>query len=149
MEMKTEAKTIKLVVKTKKIIAIARGLNDDKFEDGFFNAVRENSIEKLANIIMILAETDDNTNPFETLDKVCDFLDEYMEATNKTYADIYMDIAKEINDKGFFSIKMKERELKNKVNDPLSSLNYEDVMKNAVEKMATQVIEDEFKGYKG
>jgi DNA-binding ferritin-like protein (Dps family) len=149
MDLKIKSKTIKLIVKTRKIIAIARELEDNKFEEGFFTAVRDCNIELLPIIIKILAETEDSKEPFETIDEVYDFLDDYMKESKKTYADIYMDVAKEINEKGFFSLKMTQEQLESKVNDVLLSVNYEGVMKDAIEKMATQIAEEEFKGYKG
>ena len=147
MELKVKSKAIKLIVKTRKIIAIAREFKDNKFEDGFFTAIRECNIELLTKIILILAETENDKNPFETLDEVCDFLDDYIEGTGKTYTDVYMDIAKEINEKGFFSVKMTEEQLQARVNDVMSSMNYEDIIKKSIEKMATEVVTEEFKGY--
>ena len=44
---------------------------------------------------------------------------------------------------------MTEEELQARMNDILSSVNYEDIIKNSVEKMATEVVTDEFKGFKG
>ena len=59
------------------------------------------------------------------------------------------DIAIAINEEGFFRTKMTEEELQARMNDILSSLNYEDILKNSVEKMATEVVTDEFRGFKG
>ena len=141
MELKTKSKTINIVVKTRKIIAIAKEFKDNKFEDGFFTAIRECNIELLARIIAILSAKD------EDIEEVYDFLDEYIAETGKTYTEIYMDIAKEINEKGFFSVKMTEEQLQARVNDIMSSMNYEDIIKKSIEKMATEVVTEEFKGY--
>lgn len=141
MDLKVKSKTIRLIVKTRKIIAIAKEFKDNKFEEGFFTAVRECNIELLAKIISILAETDEN------VDDVYDFLDDYIAETGKTYTDIYMDIAKEINEKGFFRTKMTEEGLQARVNDIMSSMNYEDIIKSSAEKMIADVVTEEFKGY--
>lgn len=141
MELKVKSKAIKLIVKTRKIIAIAREFKDNKFEDGFFTAIRECNIELLARIIAILSDKD------EDVEEVYDFLDEYIAETGKTYTEIYMDIAKEINEKGFFSVKMTEEQLQARVDDIMSSMNYEDIIKKSIEKMATEVVTEEFKGY--
>ena len=141
MELKVKSKAIKLIVKTRKIIAIAREFKDNKFEDGFFTAIRECNIELLARIIAILSDKD------EDIEEVYDFLDEYIAETGKTYTEIYMDIAKEINEKGFFSVKMTEEQLQARVDDIMSSMNYEDIIKKSIEKMATEVVTEEFKGY--
>ena len=141
MELKVKSKAIKLIVKTRKIIAIAREFKDNKFEDGFFTAIRECNIELLARIIAILSDKD------EDVEEVYDFLDEYIAETGKTYTEIYMDIAKEINEKGFFRVKMTEEQLQARVDDIMSSMNYEDIIKKSIEKMATEVVTEEFKGY--
>lgn len=144
MELKTEKKTVELIVKTRKIIEIANTLKNKKFEEVFFSSMRDCDIEALSKIIYVLAE--DKT--FKNSTEVYDFLDDYMAESNKTYDDIYLDIATEINEKGFFRVKMTPEELKNRVNDILSSVNLDGVVKNTIEKMATQVVTEEFKGYK-
>lgn len=144
MNLETKNKSVELVIKTRKIVDIANTLKNKKFEEVFFNAMRTCDLEALSKIIYTLS----NGKIFKNSTEVYDFLDEYMEESGKTYDEIYMDIATEINEKGFFRSKMTPEELKDKVDDILSSVNLDDVVKNSVEKMATEVVTAEFKGYK-
>lgn len=144
MKLETENKSVELVVKTKKIVDIANTLKNKKFEEVFFTAMRDCDIEALSKIIYTLSES----KVFKNSTEVYDFLDEYMAESGKTYDDIYLDIATEINEKGFFRVKMTPEQLKDRVNDILSSVNLEGVVKDSIEKMATQVVAEEFKGYK-
>jgi len=147
MKLETKNKSVELVVKTRKIIALAKLLKDDKFEDAFFKAVRDCNIELLAQIILILAESGENINPFNGIDDVCDFLDEYIAESKKNLSDIYFVITEAINEKGFFSSKMTKKDLQARIDDIMSSVNYEGIIKNSIEKMATEVVTEEFKGY--
>ena len=144
MKLETEKKSVELVVKTRKIVDIANTLKNKKFEEVFFTAMRDCDIEALSKIIYTLSEG----KIFKNSTEVYDFLDEYMAESGKTYDDIYLDIATEINEKGFFRVKMTPEQLKDRVNDILSSVNLEGVVKDSIEKMATQVVTEEFKGYK-
>lgn len=147
MKLDTKNKSVELVVKTRKIIAISKILKDDKFEDAFFKAVRDCNIEILAQIILILAENGESINPFNGIDDVCDFLDEYIAENKKNYSDIYFMITEVINEKGFFREKMTKKALQERINDIMSSVNYEDIIKKSVEKVAEEAVTEEFKGY--
>lgn len=145
MKLETSSKSVELVIKTKKIVSISNNLKNKKFEEVFFKSLMECDLEALSIIIFILAKDGNFKNSFE----VYDFLDEYKKESGKSYDEIYKDIAIAINEEGFFRTKMTEEELQARMNDILSSLNYEDILKNSVEKMATEVVADEFKGFKG
>ncbi len=145
MKLETSSKSIELVIKTKKIVSISNNLKNKKFEEVFFKSLMECDLEALSIIIFILAE-DGN---FKNSSEVYDFLDEYKKESGKSYDEIYKDIAIAINEEGFFRTKMAEEELQARMNDILSSVNYEDIIKNSVEKMATEVVTDEFRGFKG
>lgn len=147
MKLDTKNKSVELVVKTRKIIAISKILKDDKFEDAFFKAVRDCNIEILAQIILILAESGDNINPFEGIDEVCDFLDEYIAESKKNLSDVYFTITEAINEKGFFSSKMTKKDLQARIDDIMSSVNYESIIKNLAEKTIAEAVTEEFKGY--
>ena len=147
MKLDTKNKSVELVVKTRKIIAISKILKDDKFEDAFFKAVRDCNIELLAQIILILAESGENINPFDGIDAVCDFLDEYIEENKKNYSDVYFMVTEAINEKGFFSSKMTKKDLQARIDDIMSSVNYENIIKNLTEKAIAEAATEEFKGY--
>lgn len=149
MELKTSLKSVNLVIKTKKIVTISNLLQNKKFEEVFFSSMRECDIEALSKIIFVLAETEECKSAFTNSTEVYDFLDIYMAENNKTYDDIYMEIAEEINEKGFFRSKMTKKELNAKITDIMSSVDFDSIVKNSVEKVTAEVVAEEFKGYEG
>ena len=110
--------------------------------------MNEFDIEALSKIIYILAENEDKTSSFKNSTDVYDFLDDYMEENKKTYKDIFTEIAEEINKEGFFNSKMTKEQLKDKMSNPLSSMNMNEVIKNSAEKAIAKVAEQEFQGYR-
>lgn len=148
MILETKNKKINLVLRTRKIADIAKKLNGKNFEDVYFKAMNEFDLESLSKIIYTLAENEDKTNAFKSSTDVYDFLDDYMAENNKTYKQIFEEIAEDINEEGFFNNKMSKKELKDKMSNPLSSMNMNEVIKNSAEKAITRVAEQEFQGYK-
>lgn len=148
MILETKNKKINLVLRTRKIADIAKKLEGKNFEDVYFKAMNEFDLEALSKIIFILAENEDKTNSFKSNIDVYDFLDYYMAENNKTYKDIFEEIAEDINEEGFFNSKMTKKELKDKMSNPLSSMNMNEVIKNSAEKAISKVAEDQFQGYK-
>ena len=148
MILETKNKKINLVLRTRKIADIAKKLEGKNFEDVYFKAMNEFDLEALSKIIFILAENEDKTNSFKNSTDVYDFLDNYMEENKKTYKDIFEEIAEYINEEGFFNSKMTKKELKEKMSNPLSSMNMNEVIKNSAEKAIAKVAEQEFQGYR-
>ena len=148
MILETKNKKINLVLRTRKIADIAKKLEGKNFEDVYFKAMNELDLEALSKIIFILAENEDKTNSFKSNIDVYDFLDDYMEENKKTYKDIFEEIAEDINEEGFFNSKMTKKELKDKMSNPLSSMNMNEVIKNSAEKAISKVAEEQFQGYK-
>lgn len=148
MILETKNKKINLVLRTRKIADIAKKLEGKNFEDVYFKAMNELNLEALSKIIFILAENEDKTNSFKSNIDVYDFLDDYMEENKKTYKDIFEEIAEDINEEGFFNSKMTKKELKDKMSNPLSSMNMNEVIKNSAEKAISKVAEEQFQGYK-
>ena len=148
MLLETKYKKINLVLRTRKIADIAKKLEGKNFEDVYFKAMNEFDLEALSKIIYILAENEDKTNAFKNSTDVYDFLDEYMFENKKTYKEIFEEIAKDINEEGFFNSKMSQKELKDKMSNPLSSMNMDDIIKNSAEKAISKVAEEQFQGYR-
>ena len=148
MILKTKNKEINLVLRTRKIADIAKKLEGKNFEDVYFKAMNEFDLEALSKIIFILSENEDKTNAFKNSTDVYDFLDDYMEENKKTYKDIFEEIAEDINEEGFFNSKMTKKELKDKMSNPLSSMNMNEVIKNSAEKAISKVAEEQFQGYR-
>ena len=150
LELKTKSKSIRLVYRTKKIVDITNLLKGKNFDDLYFNAVNEGNLDALSKIIYEFAEDEAGLRAFKSSDEVYDFIDDYKEENNKTYGDIFVEIADSINDEGFFKSKMKEKELKDKMSNPFSGVNMTEVVKNSAEKAISKMAETEmFKGYKG
>ena len=96
----------------------------------------------------MLAENEDKTSSFKNNTEVYDFIDDYMAENDKTYKAIFEEIAEAINEEGFFNSKMTKKDLKDKMSNPLSSMNMNEVIKNSAEKAITKVAEQEFQGYR-
>ena len=77
-----------------------------------------------------------------------DFIDDYILENKKGYSQIFAEMAEAINEEGFFNRKMTKAELKEKISNPLSAVNMNDIIKNSAEKAITAVAEKEFQGYK-
>ena len=89
MILETTNKTIKLVLKTRKIVSIANLLQNKNFEDAYFKVLQTNDIEALSKIIFVIAEDEEGHNSFKSSLEVYDFLDDYMKEKDKSYKDIY------------------------------------------------------------
>lgn len=143
MILETKNKTINLVLRTRKILDIANSLKSKNFEKAFFKAVNEKDLDALSKVIYSLAEDDNKKHVFKNSEEVLDFIDDYKKENNKSYNDIYKEIAEMINEEGFFNYKMTEEELESMISNPLSQINLDELMKKAVEKAMVVVAETE------
>lgn len=144
MELKTENKTIVLVFTTRKIVNISNLLKGKSFEDLYFKAMNESDLDALSKIIYIFAENAENgTKSFTSSEEVYDFIDDYKKENDKTYEDIFKEIAEVINNEGFFKKKMNKKELAEKISNPLSGLDMNNVIKQSAEKAITKMAEQE------
>ena len=109
MELETKNKTIKIVLRTRKIVDITHKLKSKNFEEGFFKAVRDCDLDAISKIIYSLAENEEGKNAFETSSEVYDFIDEYKKEQEKSYEDILKSLTDEINSQGFFTKKRKKK----------------------------------------
>lgn len=145
MQISIKNKTINIVLKTKKIIDIANTLKEKNFEEAFFKAKNSTDLDALSKIIYTLAEDENGKKPFKTSSDVFDFIDDYKKEAGKTYIDMYNELTEYINNECFFNKKMTSEELEQKTNGLMSSINIENIAKNAIEK----VVEKEFQGFEG
>lgn len=149
MKLEINNKKVDLIFRTKNIVKVTKKLQGKNFEELYFNAVSENNVEALAEIILIFAEDVNSGLPaFKNADEVYDFIDEYMEQSKKSYQDIFGMIAESINEMGFFSKKMTTEELDNKMKNHMS-IDMNEIVRSSAEKAITKVAEQEFRGYKG
>ena len=149
MILETTNKTIKLVLKTRKIVSIANLLQNKNFEDAYFKALQTNDIEALSKIIFVIAEDEQPHKSFKSSLEVYDFLDDYMKEKDKSYKDIYKELTEVINDEGFFSEKRKKKDLEEMISNPLLTMNMNELVQKTTEKAISKMTEEEFQGFKG
>lgn len=143
MELKTEYKKINLVFTTRKIVNATRSLQGKNFEDTYFKAMSENDLDSLSKIIYTFAENEDGTKAFKSSEDIYDFIDDYKAENDKSYEDIFRELAEAVNDEGFFKKKMTKEELEQKISNPLSSINMDEVIKQSAEKAISKVAEQQ------
>lgn len=150
MILETKNKKINLVFTTRKIVNVSNILKGKNFEDLYFGAMNENDLDALSKIIFAFAEDEAGLKSFKSSDEVYDFIDDYKQENNKTYQDIFNEMAGIINDEGFFKTKMNKEQLQEKISNPLSGIDMNEVIKSSAEKAITKVAQEEvFKGYMG
>ena len=144
MELKTKNKTIVLVFTTRKIVNISNILKGKNFEDLYFSAMNEGDLNALSKIIFTFVEDKNGVKAFNSSEDVYEFIDDYKAENNKSYEEIFEDLAEVINKEGFFNKKMTKKDLKAKMSNPLSSVNMNDVIKSSAEKAIAKVAEEQF-----
>lgn len=143
MELVTKNKTIKLVFTTRKIVNVTNILKGKNFEELYFKIVNESDLDSLSKIIYAFAEDEAGIKSFKTSDEVFEFIDDYKEENNKTYNDIFNEIAEVINEEGFFKNKMTKEEMEEKISNPLSGINMETLIKTSAENAIGQLAQRE------
>ncbi len=146
MKLSIETKNVELVFTTRKIVNLTKELKEKNLEDLYFRIMNENDIEALARIIYVFAEDKDTgISAFKDINEVYEFMDNYMLSENKTYNEVFNEIAEAINEEGFFKTKMSKAELQEKISNPLLTLNMNEVIKTSTEKAIAKIAEAEFK----
>lgn len=148
MILETKNKTIKLVLKTRKIVDISNVLKNKNFEEAFTKAYAICDLEALTKMLYILAEDENEKNVFINSEEVYDFLDEYKQESKSTFVEIYKKIAEELNNEGFFKTKKTKKELEEMTSNPLSTINMNELMQKSTEKAMSKIAEEQFQGYK-
>ncbi len=143
MILETKNKKIKLVFTTKKIVNISNLLKGKDFEDLYFQSMNENDLDALSKIIFTFAEDEAGLKSFKSSEEVYDFIDDYKKENNKTYQDIFNEMAGIINDEGFFKNKMSKKQIQDKILNPLSGINMNEIIKLSTEKAITKMTQDE------
>lgn len=149
MILKAGNKTVELKYKTRSIVNLTNTLKGTSFEELFFKASSENNVEALSQIILEFAKDPDNgSRSFNNVDDVYNFLDDYMEDTGCTYQDIFANIAKSVNEAGFFNKKMSEEDLINKLETHFS-IDMNELVTKTAEKAMLELATEEMKISKG
>ncbi|MCI8470338.1 MAG: hypothetical protein HFJ35_02430 [Clostridia bacterium] len=148
MILETKNKTIKLVLKTRKIVDISNVLKSKNFEEVFTKAYAICDLDALTKILYILSEDENGKNVFTSSEEVYDFLDDYRKESKSTFVEIYKKIAEELNNEGFFKNKKTKKELEEMISNPLSTINMNELMQKSTEKAMSKIAEEQFQGYK-
>jgi len=143
MNLETKFKKIILVFTTRKLVLVSNMYKGKNFEDLYFKAMNEGDLEALSKIVYVFAENENGEKAFKTNDEIYDFIDDYRAENGKTYEDIFRELAEAINDEGFFKKKMTKEELNQKISNPLSSINMDEVIKQSAEKAISKVAEQQ------
>ena len=146
--LKVKEKEVVLNATMKKIVNFTKNEKIENLKDSFFKNMSRVNYEFLAKLILNLA--DDGAKKFNNdYNKIYDFIEEWGEENDYDYENLYQIIADEINTKSFFGKKMSEEEMKSIINDPLSNFDIDQVLNKTAEKVMGEIVEEEFKGYKG
>lgn len=148
MIIETKNKTIKLVLKTRKIVDISNVLKSKDFEEVFTKAYAICDLDALTKMLYILAENEEGKNAFISSEEVYNFLDDYRKESKGTLIDLYKKIAEALNEEGFFKKKKSKKELEEMISNPLSTINMNELMQKSTEKAMSKIAEEQFQGYK-
>ncbi|HIQ90999.1 MAG TPA: hypothetical protein IAB27_05195 [Candidatus Coprosoma intestinipullorum] len=149
MILKTENKTVELVPTTRKIVTMTKENKAKNLNEYFFSVVNDKNIEGLANIIYSFAENEDRKGkPFNNVYDVYDFIDTIRSEQNKSYNDLFNELGEAINEMGFFNEKMTKDQLKSAMDNPMAGLDMKKMISQSTEKAITDVVSEEFRGYK-
>ncbi len=144
MNLNLKNKKVELIFTTRKIVNLTKDIKEKNLEDLYFKIMNEKNIEALAALINEFAEnTDTGLKAFNNIEEVYEFMDSYMLENQKTYDDLFNEIAEAINEEGFFKSKMSKEELYQKASNPLLVLNMNEVIKTSAEKAIAKIAEVE------
>jgi len=149
MILETKNKKISLVYRTRSIVKVTNLLQGKNFEEIYFEALSQNNIDALSKIIFVFAENvDSGVSAFKNSEEVYDYIDDYMAENKKSYQDIFKEIAEDINNEGFFTVKRTKEEMEDKISNPLS-FNMDEIIKKSTEKAVQTIATEQFQGYLG
>lgn len=148
MILKTEKREVELRPTTRKIVRITEENKCKNLNEYFFSILSEKDIKGLATIIFSFAEPVGESKGLANLNDTYDLIDDLRIENNKSYEDLLKDIGEFINDMGFFNKKMTKEELKRMMNDPLVGFDMKKIINSSTEKAVTEVVANEFRGYK-
>lgn len=149
MKLEIENRKVELVYRTRKIVNITKELEVKNFEELYFEAFNKNDIGALAKMVYMFAEDMDNgLQAFKNEDEASDFIDDYKKVKEKSYQDLFKEIAEDINEQGFFTKKMTAEELQSRISN-LSSIDMNEIIEKSAGKAVETVATEIFKGYVG
>lgn len=142
-------KEFTLIPRTKNVVELTERLKAKNLNDLIFTGLADGNPKMLAELIKAFAEYEDGKATFTSINVVYDFIDEWKKANEKTIDDLYAEVAKVVNEMGFFKKKMTEEELEKALAQPAISINLQEIVANSVQTAMNEIAQEEFKGYKG
>lgn len=142
-------KEFKLVPRTRKVVDLTERLKTKNLNDLIFNGLNNGDLKVLAELLKAFAENEDGSSVFSSLNTAYDFIDEWMRENKQDYKELYKVVIGVTNEMGFFKEKMTEEELNSRIKNPIPIINIQELMNNSAQKFMDQMVEEEFKGYKG
>ena len=139
---------INLVPTTKKIVALTKKNGSKNMNEMFFNAIQDNNVEVLAEIIHAFAEDIDGKPKFKDIDEVYDFIDLVKKDGNNDYESIFKKVAEVINEMGFFVKKMTPEELTKVIETPYMNFDMTEIITQSTRDAMRDVVQEEFRGFK-
>lgn len=150
MEIILNEKKLTLNVSMKKIVAITKKHKGSNFKDLFFRMMNEVNFEFLAELINDIYVKDESDYNFNgDINKVYDFMEEYVAVEENDFEKLYNEIAEVINVKGFFGKKMTPEQLKAEIGNPLNGININQLVEESAQSVIKEVATEEFRGYRG
>lgn len=142
-------KEFKLIPRTRNVVELTERLKTKNLNDLIFTGLADGNPKMLAELIKAFAEYEDGKATFTSINVVYDFIDEWKRENEKTIDDLYAEVAKVVNEMGFFKKKMTEEELEKALDQPAISINLQEIVANSVQTAMNEIAQEEFKGYKG
>lgn len=142
-------KEFKLIPRTRNVVELTERLKAKNLNDLIFTGLADGNPKMLAELIKAFAEYEDGKATFTSINVVYDFIDEWKRKNEKTIDDLYAEVAKVVNEMGFFKKKMTEEELEKALDQPAISINLQEIVANSVQTAMNEIAQEEFKGYKG
>lgn len=142
-------KEFKLIPRTRNVVELTERLKAKNLNDLIFTGLADGNPKMLAELIKAFAEYEDGKATFTSIKVVYDFIDEWKRENEKTIDDLYAEVAKVVNEMGFFKKKMTEEELEKALAQPAISINLQEIVANSVQTAMNEIAQEEFKGYKG
>ncbi len=150
MEIIVNEKKLSINVSMRKIVDITKRNKGSNFKDLFFKKMNEVDFEFLATLIQSFYVKEESSYDFGgDINKVYDFMEEYVSIEENDFEKLYKELAEAINVKSFFGKKMSHEEIMAEVENPLSGIDIDQMVRDSAQSVMKEAVVEEFKGYRG
>lgn len=125
MELHIKEKVYPYILTNRRMVAVLDALGAEDISDVIFTGAAKNDLRTLA---VLVAGFTDAGNAGQALD----LLDDYR-SSGHTFRELYADIARALNEEYFFETRMTDGELAAALDNPLRTLNLDDMVRQATE----------------